>query len=221
MFGCLRSLGCLVVIAALAAAAWFTQDRWMPYVRGGNVTGAVGPTDVAGAVWQPLSDSAAAVGRRRVQALSERSGPVFVNLGAAELASYALTEVVKQLPPSARDVEAAVIGDRLYLRASVNLRELGSDALGPLGAMLDDREMLQLGGTLAVVQPGLAQFQVNEVKLRDFSLPTRVIPRLLERLRRSPSPEGVAADALPLAIPEYIGDARVAGGKITLYKNVQ
>ena len=221
MFGCFRTLGCLVVIVALAAAAWFTQDRWMPYVRGGNVTGAVGPAGAAGVVWQPVSDSAAAVGRERVQSLRGRSGPVFINLSSAQLASFVLSEVVQQLPSSARDVETAVIGDRVYLRTTVNLRDMGTDVLGPLGAMFGDRETLQLGGTLAVVRPGLGQFQVTEVKLRDFSLPPRVIPRLLERIRRAPPPEGVAADALPLDIPDYIGDVRVAGGKITLYKNVQ
>jgi len=221
MFGCFRTLGCLVVIVALAAAAWFTQDRWTPYVRGGNVTGAVGPADAAGVVWQPVSDSAAAVGRERVQSLRGRSGPVFINLSSAQLASFVLSEVVQQLPSSARDVETAVIGDRVYLRTTVNLRDMGTDVLGPLGAMFGDRETLQLGGTLAVVRPGLGQFQVTEVKLRDFSLPPRVIPRLLERIRRAPPPEGVAADALPLDIPNYIGDVRVAGGKITLYKNVQ
>ena len=221
MFGCLRSIGCLVSVVALAAAAWFTQDRWLPYVRRGSPTGTVSASDATGAVWQPVSDSAASVGRRRVQSLSGRSGPVFVNLGAAELTSYVLSEVVSQLPESAREVEAAVIGDRVYLRATVPLRDLGSEVLGPLGGMFGDREVLQLGGTLTVVRPGLAAFQVGEVKLRDFSLPSRVIPRLLERIRRAPPPEGVAPNALPLEIPEFIGDVRVAGGKVTLYKNVQ
>jgi hypothetical protein len=34
-------------------------------------------------------------------------------------------------------------------------------------------------------------------------------------------PAGIDDDALPLPLPAYIGDIRVANGKVTLYKNVR
>jgi hypothetical protein len=40
-------------------------------------------------------------------------------------------------------------------------------------------------------------------------------------LDRGTRPVGVDTDALPLPLPSYIGDIRMANGKVTLYKNVQ
>jgi hypothetical protein len=71
-----------------------------------------------------------------------------------------------------------------------------------------------------VVGPGLAEFRVQTVKIRDVSLPTSVISQLVASMVRS-RPKGLDENALPVSIPAYIGDVRVAHGKITLYKNVQ
>ena len=95
-----------------------------------------------------------------------------------------LDSLLRQLPGADSAAEAAVIGDRLYVRAMVPLAQLGGDALGPLRGMLGARETVLLGGTMDMVRPGLAQFHVNEVKVRDFALPTRAVPRLLRELRR-------------------------------------
>ena len=31
--GCIGRIGCLVLLALLAATAWFTRDRWLALVR--------------------------------------------------------------------------------------------------------------------------------------------------------------------------------------------
>ena len=41
---------------------------------------------------------------------------------------------------------------------------------------------------------------------------------LLKRVRRGTPSADVAPDALELPIPDYIGDVRIARGRITLYK---
>lgn len=217
--GCLRSIGCLVVALAIAAAAWFFRDTWLPYVRGGGDR----PAEVASpdAAWQPVSVPAAERGRAAVRRLTGAGGPDSVELTAAELASYVLGKVVAQLPPSAGDIQAAVEGERLRLRATVDLAELGGDELGPLGSMLSSRETVELAGTLQVVRPGLGQFRVHEVRVRDFTLPSRMVPRLVGRLRRGPVPDGVAPDAFPLEIPAGVGDVRLADGKVTLYRSAR
>ena len=89
-----------------------------------------------------------------------------------------------------------------------------------LADVLGDRAQVQLGGTLEVVHPGLAEYRVESLRLHDLSIPTPMIPRILERLARGPRPSGVADDALPLTVPPYIGDVRIHDGKITLYKVV-
>ena len=221
MFGCLRRLGCLVVLLVVAGIAWFMQDAWLPQARallgGRSADTASAATAVT---WEPVSDAGADRARRSIEALGRSSGPVFANLAPGDVASYIFVQLSKHLPPSARDIEASVVGDRAYVRASISLADVGPEALGPLASMFSDRETVQFGGTFDVVRPGLAQFVVQEIRIKELALPSAAIPRLLRRVTRGARPEGVADDALPLEIPPHIGDIRVGRGRITLYKNV-
>jgi hypothetical protein len=100
----------------------------------------------------------------------------------------------------------------------MSLKDLGgAAALGPLGGFMAERDTVQLGGDFEVLRPGVTQFRVREIKLREFSVPAALIPRLVGRMRRD-VPEGVAPDALPLRTPVYIGDVRITKGRIILYR---
>lgn len=210
--GCIARLGCLVLLCILAVTAWFTRDRWMSKVSGGKPV-------VTEQTWQPLTPAAAERGRRAIANLNTAGGPVYANLTAAEIASYVFLAAGKTLPASADSVEAAVIGDALYLRAVVPMRDIaGSGVLGPLAGLLNDRERLQLGGTFQVVKPGMSEFTVKEIKLRDFNVPHGAIPRLVQQIKRGKNVEGVAQDALPVPTPANLGDVRIANHRVTLYK---
>lgn len=225
MFGCLRRLGCLVVLLVVAGGAWLTRDSWYPRLFGTPSTsdsasaGTSGSASEAG--WEPVTAAAAERGRSQVARLAGAKGVGAVSLRPAEAVGVVLDSLLGQLSGSREGVQAAVIGDRLYVRASVPLAELGGDILGPLKGMLDARETLLLGGTLDVVRPGLAQFRVMEVKVRDFTLPPRVVPRLLRELRRgAAAPDGIAADAVPLRLSTRIGAVNVGKGRVALYQEV-
>lgn len=212
--GCLARLGCLGMLVLLAIAGWLTRDRWLD-----KLTGHAPATDSAASAWQPLSPEAGERGRHKIETLSESTGPVFANLSASEVASYVFQTVARTIPSSADSAEAAVIGDALYVRAVVPMREIaGTGALGPLAGLLNDRERLQLGGSFRVVRPGLSEFEVREIKLRDFKVPSGAIPRLLRQLSRGNRPEGIAANALAVATPRTLADVRIANGRVTLYK---
>ena len=218
MFGCIRKLGCLALLALLALGGWLYRDRWWPG-RGGD---ARSDTASSAIVWEPITDEGAARARKAVEGLSKRSGAVFANLRPGDLASYLFLAISKQLPPSSENVEATVIGERVYVRATVNLRDFkGVEALGPFASFLGDRETMQFGGSFDVIRPGLAQFLVEDVKLRDFSVPRGAIPRLIRQIRRGARPEGVAENGLPLEVPAYIGDVRAGKGRVTVYKTVR
>jgi hypothetical protein len=157
-----------------------------------------------------------------VESLGARSGPVFANLSASDAASFIFLAAARQLPPSAQNVSAAVIGDRLYVRGYVSIKELGGkDVVGPMASLLGDRDTLQLGGTINVIQPGLGQFRVRDVKFARLDVPSLIIPRLIARIRRGQVPPGIAEDAFPMPLPSYISDVRIADGRITVYKNTQ
>jgi hypothetical protein len=84
--------------------------------------------------------------------------------------------------------------------------------------MLGDREQMQFGGTFHVIRPQLAEYQVKDIKLRDLSLPQAMIPRILHQTERGTRPDGLSPDGLPLVVPKYLGDVRIANGRVTLYK---
>jgi hypothetical protein len=222
MFGCLRRIGCLVVLCIAVVAAYLTRDRWMPLINknlpGSRTTTAATP----GPTWEPVSDEAAARARRAVESLGRRSGPVFVNLPPGDVASYFYIALSEQLPPSADSIEATTIANRMYVRAVISLDDFkAADALGPLAGMVGRRERIQLGGTFAIIRPGLAQFLVEDVRLGELPIPRGAIPKVLRQIRRGTRPDGVAENGLPFVVPTYLGDARVADGKVTLYKTVK
>jgi len=216
MKGFFRRLGCLVVILLILAAIWY----WYARVDRQGSAGSATTTSSSG--WQPLNAAAAERGRRAVQSLEQQSGPVFANLTPAEVASYIFTVVAKQLPPSAQNAQAAVMGDTLYVRSDVDLKDLGgSKALGPIGLLLGERDSVRFGGTIHMLRPGLGEFLVEEVKLGRFDVPGALIPRLLGQMKREKRVEGVSENGLPMVMPAYISDVRISNGKITLYKSVR
>src|SRR5437016_4090824 len=124
MFGCLGRLGCAaLLLVGGGVAVWLYKDRFITVVHG--------PAVVANApvVWEPISDSGAARARLAIQSLSKRSGPVFANVRPGDLASYIVQSVARQLPASAQNVQASVIGDKIHLRADVSLQDFGQAAL--------------------------------------------------------------------------------------------
>ena len=222
MFGCLRKLGCLAIFAVVVAVAlYFTVERWGPYYR--RITGGgdadTTATALTGDQWLPLSDAGATRARRAIESLASRTGPVYVNVSAADLTAYVFTQLTRQLPAGAKDARAAVVGDRLYLKALVSAQDLGgSQALGPLGGLLPERDTVTFGGNLEMVRPELAQFRVRELRYGELAVPRALIPQLVRRSAKN-RPEGLAADALPLPVPPTVADIRVSRGTITLYRN--
>jgi len=214
MFGCLRRLGCLVILLVIAGI-------WYWYARVQPSRSATGTTATATKTWEPLSQTNAARGQKAVASLGQRSGPVFANLTGSEAASYIFLAATKNaLPPSAQNASAAVLGDRLYVKANINLNEIGGKkVLGPLAGLLADRDSVTLGGTMNVIRPGLGQFIVQDVKLGTLSVPSPLVPRLVAEIRRGTMPDGIAQNGFPMPLPTYISDIRIANGRITIYKN--
>lgn len=223
MFGCFRKLGCLVFVLILGVFAWFNRGRleqiYRKYAGDRITTSSDAATVPAG--WEMLTPDKATRGKTQVEALSRKTGPVFASLTAGEAASYIFLEVAKQLPASSRNILATIRDDRLIVRANVDLKDFGAaSALGPLAAMLGSRDTVQLGGTMRVLRPGVGEFAVKTVQIGSFPIPSALIPKLISRMRKGTIPEGTSSDALPVKLPGYIGDIRIANGRIVVYKNL-
>ena len=216
--GCIARLGCLFVLVLVAVGAWFTRDRWLTRLeqRASHAPTAV----VATERWEPLSDAAADTTRAALKRLSVPQGQVFETVSPAALASYAYQQVAKRLPTAADSVEAMANGDKLSMRAVVSISDLGG-AIGDAVGIVHDRERVELTGTLSVLKPGTALFEVADARIHGLPIPKGMIASLIDRIQPKARQPGIPANALPLPIPRYIGDIRVASSKITLYKTVQ
>ena len=212
----MRAIGCLVVVLVAAAAGWMLRDRLSFDRDRGTV---VADTAV---VWEPITTEGAERARRAIDELGQRSSPVFIAIRPGDVSSYIFVSLARQLPPSAENIEAAVIGDRLHVRASVKLSDFGgAGALGPLAGFLGERETMQLGGYFHVIRTGLAEFRVTDLRLRDFNVPSNLIPRLIRSFSKGARPAGVSDEGLPLVVPEYLADVRIANRRVVLYRNPQ
>jgi hypothetical protein len=223
MKGCFRRAGCLILIIALVALwYWYAKVERPASTKTSTEVSATTGATLTNTGWEPLTIPDADRGKAAVEGLAQRLGPVFANLTPAEAASYIFLVVAKQLPPSAKNAEAAIRGDRLYVRSEVEMKDFGGTGqLGNLGFLLGSRDSVLLGGTIQMLKPGLGQFLVQEVKIGRLDVPQGLIPRLIAQLKKANTVQGLAPNGLPMVMPSYISDVRIANGKITLYKSVQ
>ena len=217
MFGCLgRTLMLVVVLLLIAvgAAAWFTRDLWL---------GTAPPPAPASETseWAPIAADGGDRVKRQLAALGAAGGPVYVNVSAPDVLAYALGALRSVLPPGATGLQARVAGELVYVKGVVPLKELGgSKVLGPLASMLPARDTVEMGGTLDMLRPGTGgQLHVKAIRIGSLQVPAKLIPSLIARIRRGAPPAGLAADAIEVPLPASVGDVRIRGGKITLYRN--
>ncbi len=213
MSGCLRSIGCLTLLAVLAVGGWITRERWLPAVPGARPAPKI--------AYDSVTEARRERGREVIASLGQKTGPVFANLTAAEASALVLTDAKRRLPAFVGEVEAAVVGDRLVLRSSLDPAELqGIDALGPVAGMLQSRQQVTLAGTLEIARPGHALFVVQQVHVNDLDVPSPAIAALVRQIDRRTRSQGTPDRAIAFDVPAYIGDVRVAKGRVTVYKSV-
>ena len=157
-----------------------------------------------------------------IAALSAKRGPAYVSLGAGQLAALLGNAVRLQLPKSATDVQLALEGRQMLIRAAIDISMLAGDGTlaKVLRTVMSGRDTIQLAGSFEPVRPGLAQFHVEHLRVKGLPVPTSLIPTVLSTFRRRPHSDGVADDAIGVRFPNTIADMRVTNGRLILYKAV-
>lgn len=217
MFGCIRKLGCLVMLLLIGGGIYLYMGQ-----RDGRTAGSPTSSAPRRPLWEPITVLNAERGRREVESLRDARGSVFANLSGGEAASYIFLSAARQLPPGAEKAQASVQNNELLVRAEVPLAEFGAKKiLGPLAGLLGDKDTLLLGGHINIVQPGLGEFQVTRLKIGKLVVPPQLIPRILNEIRKGDRPVGIRPNAIPMPVPEYVSDVRIVNGRITVYKNMQ
>jgi hypothetical protein len=210
--GCLARLGCLILLVVLGVCAWFTRSLWIP--------AKLRPPPAVVSTWQPVTDAGAARTRAALDRLSQARGPVYQTLSAGDIASLAFSEALRTAGGAVDSVAAKIDSDKMVMRASVSTAAIAS-RLGPVAGVLRSREHVEMRGTFHMLRPGVGEFEIQEAKIGEVTLPKGMIPRLVQEISGANRPQGIAGDALPLQVPPYVSDIRIANGKVTLYKNVK
>lgn len=209
--GCLQKIGCLAVLVVLLVVGYLGRGLWLPMIRKPSESTA------AAAGWQPLTDVGAGRAQRMLSQLSNEGGPPSVIVAPADLVAYIVQQLSQALPESADSIEAMAVDDRLCVRAHIKTSDFGDKkTLGPLAMILGEREPVSMCGVIHILSPGKGELQVKEFKIRELAIPGPAIPRLIRQMGPTNRPEGLSADALPLATPPFVGDVAVRNGQIII-----
>ncbi len=219
MFGCIFRMGCAMVLLVVGALGWHFRDEWVPTVKALLTVEA--PATSAG--WAPITAAGGTRAKERIASLGRRGGPVYVTLTPSEFASYVLGRSPATAGVIDTSTRAVVQDGLLFIRTRLRLADIGGkDALGPVAQLFNETETVMVAGTLEVVRPGLGQYRLKEVAVRDLKLPHAVVGSLVGSLGKrwgpTPRPDSLAADGLAVTLPSDVVDLRIADGQITLYK---
>lgn len=215
-------LGTLLLAAGLTAGWLFRHDlmqRLPPEVaRVGEALGAggpeAGPEREAAPAAQPVAPGPGSLTRVRDKVDSLHGwGADSVLLSPREVASL----LVAGLPPAARERLDSVrvsLGDgRVTIAARLETASIPASALGPLAGALEPWEAVTGSGIVAATRPGWAEWRVDALTLRGFTLPAAASRNLISR-----SLPGAQDGAVPFALPEGIARIRVRPGNAVLYR---
>lgn len=202
-----RFLG-ILALAVLVSGAWLFRREIIRAVRPSSQ--ALQPNRGAGSgVAGPAALDRA---RDKVDSLHGWQADSIV-LSAAEMASI----IVDGLPDEARrhlDSVTVVLGDdRVTLSAKLETSAIPKDQLGPLAGALEPWERVTAGGRVVVTKPGFAEWRVDSLALRGFTLPEQASRQLVGRAL-----DGAKDGAVPLSLPRGISGVRVRTGGVALFR---
>ena len=180
--GCIARLGCLVLLALLAVGA-LAHARPLAATRSPARRAATSAAPRVGAAHArrggarqaKLDELVEPPGPGVHQPVGERGGVVRLPDGRRA-----------RIPASADSAEAAVIGDALYVRAVVPVRDIARHGRARSARRAAERSRARCSSAARfhVIRPGLSEFEVREIKLRDFKVPTGAIPRLVQQISK-------------------------------------
>ena len=146
---------------------------------------------------------------RRLEAL--QAGADSVVLSAGDLATLATALAAKVVPQAVDSVEVRLDRDDVEIRARVDTRKVPV-SLGPLSGVVRDHEFVEAGGRLVFRRAGLAEWEIERVRIRGVPVPKSFVD---EQIRRFAPRFG--GTAVPVVLPSAATGLRVTDRGVTLY----
>ncbi len=165
------------------------------------------PAPVAGGRARPTD---ARMVLRRLDALRTAAADSVV-LTAEELATLAADLGARVVPQAVDSVEIRLDHDDMEIRARVDTHKVPV-SLGPLSGVVRDHEYVEAGGRLVFRRAGLAEWEVERVRVRGVPVPLRLLDQQIRRF----APR-MAGSAIPVALPAEVTGLRVTPAGLTLY----
>lgn len=209
----------ILVLALLLSGAWLLRGELLGYLRpqvaqihesfgAGGVGGAGVPAEAA----SPSAPGALEAARDKVDSMHGWAADSVV-LSAREMASL----LVAGLPAEARtrldSVSITLADDRVTVRGRLETTRIPTEALGLLAGALAPWESVSGAGAVAMTRTGWAEWRVDALTIRGFTLPAASSRQLVSRAL-----PGVENGAIPFALPHGIANLRVRAAGVTLYR---
>ncbi len=211
MIGCLTApfklLGCLGLLAALALG-WMYRDLVLR--EGRRLLDRGAPASAAEATGRP-GIRALKTARAKVDSVAgaQTDSVVLTPAEVASLMGSGLDPLVRRELDSVR---VRLLDDEIALLARLRTARLPQQAVGPLAVVLRRTEPIEAAGPIRLTEPGLGEWEVRSLRIRDFPLPADLVPGLLARaLGRE------RAEVVPIRMPAGIVEIRVRPQGATLY----
>ena len=207
MMGCLRRVGCLVVLVVAGIGAWLARDLWWERVTG---TPARAHIEWSG----PTRDSAAMADR-----LARSRNAAWVSLDPGELATMLEAASGRVL----LEPQVAIAGDAIHVRGRLALSEVPTaGVLGPFAKLLSGEPRIEFAGRPSMAGRGTARIRVTDLRVAGVEVPGAARAALIRQLQSrgaEATDAGEGEGEIRFSVPAWLGDLRVANGKLTVYKD--
>lgn len=205
MFGCLKSLIGLFLIAVLAVVLFLNRDKisgaWSD-LRGGKEQTTLGP-----------SPELAEIANEKLLQLKSGEAQT-VALSENELQSLLQYKYRQLLPAFVDSPRVELDKGKLMVLARVPVERLPQlNELGEAASFLPDTAEVGVTGQLLPLREGRVALAVDQVRAARIPLPKRLVAGALKKLGRKDE-AGLPQDALALPLPPGAGNAYVRGDSL-------
>lgn len=215
MDGCLKGLfklGCAAaVLAVLVLIWWFRAPIMSTFAHWFGGSQALPP--VADTAVGAPTPSAVASGKAKVGNLGRATGPDSVMLTPNEMASLIGGGIDWNVRKMYDSLRVELQEGKVVIHARLDTRALPPGTLGPFAGMFGDHEPLRMAGTVTIDRPGTALYDVTEISLRGFEIPTPVVSTIAKQMAGASS-----GGKIPLKVDAAVSAVAVHPTAVVLYK---